>query len=85
MLLAFGQFIRFYQRKSLYMIYMDCLGTDGQSSVCVWELEWLTEHRFGPTGRVKTTVMLLLIHMPGQILQKHVIPSEVNKRQTSTF
>lgn len=57
---------------------MDGLGTDGQSSACAYGLEWLTEHCFGPTRRVNTTVMLLLIYMPGQILQKHVIPSEVN-------
>lgn len=64
---------------------MDCLGTDGQSSACPYGLEWLKEYCFGPTEILKTTVMLLIIYMQGQILLKHVIFNEVKKRGTSTF
>lgn len=64
---------------------MDCLGTDGQSSACPSGLEWLKEYCFGLTEILKTTVMPLLICMQGQILLKHVIFSEVNRRGTSTL
>lgn len=64
---------------------MDCLGTAGQSSACPCGLEWLKEYYFGLTQILVTTVALLLIYMQGQILLKHVIFSEDNKRGTSTF
>lgn len=64
---------------------MDCLGTDGQSSAWPYGLERLKEHCFELTEILKRAVMLLTIYMQGQILLKHVIFSEVNKRGTSSF
>lgn len=64
---------------------MDSLRTDGQNSACPYGLELLKEYCFGLTEILKTTVMLLQIYMQGQILLKHVIFSEANKRGTSAF
>lgn len=64
---------------------MDCLETDGQSSDCPSGLEQLKKYCFGLTEILKTTVMLLLTYMQGQILLKHVIFSEVNKRGSGTL